>query len=64
MRLKKRRAVWRLAGDLRGEGANILLRLWQAIGWDEAVSAQAGVITRYGVRCIYEASSRGLMVVF
>ncbi|CAE6455016.1 unnamed protein product [Rhizoctonia solani] len=45
---QKRRAVWRLAGDLRGEGANILLRLWQAIGWDEAVSAQAGVITRYG----------------
>ncbi|ELU37716.1 cytoplasmic protein [Rhizoctonia solani AG-1 IA] len=42
---QKRRAVWRLAGDLRGEGANILLRLWQAIGWDEAVSAQGYQIT-------------------
>ena len=32
---QKQRAVWRLAGDIRGEGAKILLRLWDAIGWPE-----------------------------
>ncbi|KAH8119460.1 cytoplasmic protein [Phellopilus nigrolimitatus] len=32
---QKRRAVWRLAGDIRGEGATILLRLWDALGWPE-----------------------------
>ncbi|SCZ89055.1 BZ3500_MvSof-1268-A1-R1_Chr1-1g00923 [Microbotryum saponariae] len=32
---QKRRAVWRLAGDLRGEGAKVLGRLWNAIGGPE-----------------------------
>ncbi|KAH9830756.1 cytoplasmic protein [Rhodofomes roseus] len=32
---QKRRAVWRLAGDIRGEGAALLLRLWEALGWSE-----------------------------
>ncbi|KAF6760011.1 cytoplasmic protein [Ephemerocybe angulata] len=32
---QKRRAIWRLAGDLRGEGASILLNLWQALAWTE-----------------------------
>ncbi|KAM0753228.1 hypothetical protein T439DRAFT_342381 [Meredithblackwellia eburnea MCA 4105] len=32
---QKRRAVWRLAGDIRGEGAKVLMRLWSAIGWPE-----------------------------
>ncbi|KAG8934388.1 hypothetical protein FRC01_003345 [Tulasnella sp. 417] len=45
---QKRRAVWRLANDVRGEGAAILLRLWEAIGWSQAQSAQAGAVTRYG----------------
>ncbi|EJD03246.1 cytoplasmic protein [Fomitiporia mediterranea MF3/22] len=45
---QKRRAVWRLAGDIRGEGATILLRLWEALGWPEQVSAEAGAVTRYG----------------
>ncbi|KAG8997177.1 hypothetical protein FRB93_000463 [Tulasnella sp. JGI-2019a] len=45
---QKRRAVWRLANDVRGEGATILLRLWEAIGFPEDVSAQAGAVTRYG----------------
>lgn len=48
--IQKRRAVWRLAGDIRGEGAGILLRLWEALGWPESVSADAGAVTRYGVR--------------
>ncbi|OCH91820.1 cytoplasmic protein [Obba rivulosa] len=30
---QKNRAVWRLAGDIRGEGAAILLRLWEALAW-------------------------------
>jgi hypothetical protein len=25
--------VWRLVGDIRGEGAAILLRIWNALGW-------------------------------
>ncbi|KII92851.1 hypothetical protein PLICRDRAFT_696130 [Plicaturopsis crispa FD-325 SS-3] len=45
---QKRRAVWRLAGDIRGEGATILLRLWDALGWPEDVSASSGAVTRYG----------------
>ncbi|KAI6032808.1 hypothetical protein F5J12DRAFT_902576 [Pisolithus orientalis] len=28
---QKRRAVWRLGGDIRGEGAEILNRLWEAL---------------------------------
>ncbi|KAL4080221.1 hypothetical protein V8B97DRAFT_1914290 [Scleroderma yunnanense] len=28
---QKRRAVWRLGGDIRGEGAEILSRLWEAL---------------------------------
>ncbi|KZV88707.1 cytoplasmic protein [Exidia glandulosa HHB12029] len=30
---QKRRAVWRLAGDIRGDGATILLQLWEALGY-------------------------------
>ncbi|THH08148.1 hypothetical protein EW145_g2899 [Phellinidium pouzarii] len=45
---QKRRAVWRLAGDIRGDGAAILLRLWDSLGWPEQVSADAGAVTRYG----------------
>jgi dedicator of cytokinesis protein 3 len=46
---QKRRAVWRLAGDLRGEGAAILLTLWQALGWAEHASTSGELSTRYGV---------------
>ncbi|KAI0305423.1 C2 domain in Dock180 and Zizimin proteins-domain-containing protein [Multifurca ochricompacta] len=45
---QRRRAVWRMAGDIRGEGAAILQQLWDALGWPEEVSEQAGVVTRYG----------------
>lgn len=47
--LQKRRAVWRLAGDIRGEGALILIRLWDALGWPEDVSLNNGAVSRYGV---------------
>lgn len=46
---KKRRAVWRLVGDIRGEGASILLTLWQALGWAEHVSSIGEPPMRYGV---------------
>ncbi|GAA6012300.1 hypothetical protein JCM10207_002794 [Rhodosporidiobolus poonsookiae] len=32
---QKRRAVWRLAGDVRGEGAKILARTWNAVASPE-----------------------------
>ncbi|GAA97961.1 uncharacterized protein L969DRAFT_167041 [Mixia osmundae IAM 14324] len=32
---QKRRAIWRLAGDVRGVGARVLLKTWQALGWQE-----------------------------
>ncbi|KAG6378093.1 putative cytoplasmic protein [Boletus reticuloceps] len=36
---QKRRAVWRLGGDIRGEGADILLRLWNCLKWPETPDA-------------------------
>ncbi|KIJ49358.1 hypothetical protein M422DRAFT_161378 [Sphaerobolus stellatus SS14] len=44
---QKRRAVWRLSGDIRGDGATILLRLWDALGWSEPTSAGSGSVPRY-----------------
>lgn len=32
---QRRRAVWRLSGDIRGEGAQIFSKLWNAIGWPD-----------------------------
>jgi dedicator of cytokinesis protein 3 len=54
---QRRRAVWRMAGDIRGEGAAILQQLWDALGWPEDVSERAGVVTRYGVRFFIVPSS-------
>ncbi|KAG9234542.1 hypothetical protein BJ875DRAFT_509363 [Amylocarpus encephaloides] len=31
---QKRRAVWKIAGDIREHGAALLRRTWEAIGWD------------------------------
>lgn len=38
---QRRRAVWRLAGDIRGEGAQIFAKLWTSIGWPEAAADDA-----------------------
>ncbi|KAG1904321.1 uncharacterized protein F5891DRAFT_1126689 [Suillus fuscotomentosus] len=38
---QKRRAVWRLGGDIRGEGADILLRLWEALAWPEPTESSS-----------------------
>ncbi|TRM69677.1 hypothetical protein BD626DRAFT_590586 [Schizophyllum amplum] len=45
---QKRRAVWRLAGDVRGEGAAVLLNLWQALGWAENTVGGSDTPVRYG----------------
>jgi hypothetical protein len=29
----RQRTVWRLAGDIRGEGSKVLLRSWEALSW-------------------------------
>ncbi|KDR75412.1 hypothetical protein GALMADRAFT_249465 [Galerina marginata CBS 339.88] len=50
---QKRRAVWRLTGDIRGEGAAILLNLWQALGSAEHVSTSGEPAMRYGGYQIY-----------
>ncbi|KAM0720482.1 hypothetical protein Q7P37_004618 [Cladosporium fusiforme] len=31
---QKRRAIWKIAGDVREEGAQLLKRTWEAIGWE------------------------------
>lgn len=31
---QKRRAIWKIAGDVRELGANLLRRCWEAIGWE------------------------------
>ncbi|KAF7321412.1 hypothetical protein MKEN_00661700 [Mycena kentingensis (nom. inval.)] len=50
---QKCRAVWRLAGDVRGDGASILLSLWQALGWAEHASTTGDPATRYGGYQVY-----------
>ncbi|KAJ3935174.1 MAG: hypothetical protein NXY57DRAFT_991179 [Lentinula lateritia] len=50
---QKRRAVWRLAGDIRGEGASIMLTLWQALGWGEHSSTAGEPTMRFGGYQVY-----------
>ena len=42
---QKRRAVWKIAGDVREQGAGLLSKSWQAIGWEASDEDQS----RYGV---------------
>ncbi|CAF9926948.1 MAG: hypothetical protein HETSPECPRED_006464 [Heterodermia speciosa] len=42
---QKRRAVWKIAGDVREQGANLLRKSWEAIGWDSSREEES----RYGV---------------
>ncbi|CAJ0878034.1 21197_t:CDS:2 [Entrophospora sp. SA101] len=39
---QKRRATWRLAGDIRGQGARLLSTLWNAIGWEQGKEGKMG----------------------
>ena len=38
---QKRRAVWKVAGDVREQGARLLRRSWEMIGWDTNAEEQA-----------------------
>ncbi|KAI0200544.1 SH3 domain-containing protein [Astrocystis sublimbata] len=42
---QKRRAVWKIAGDVRKDGAELLQQTWEAIGWDTSTDEK----TRYGL---------------
>lgn len=42
---QKRRAVWKIAGDVRDHGAELLRRTWEAIGWETTIEERA----RYGL---------------
>ena len=42
---QKRRAVWKIAGDVREHGAELLRRTWEAIGWDTSADERH----RYGL---------------
>ena len=42
---QKRRAVWKIAGDVREHGAELLRRTWEAIGWETSVEERS----RYGL---------------
>ncbi|KAJ5477468.1 hypothetical protein N7539_007612 [Penicillium diatomitis] len=43
---QKRRAVWKIAGDVREQGADLLHTAWEAIGWDTTDEEQE----RFGLR--------------
>lgn len=42
---QKRRAVWKITGDVREQGAELLRRTWEAIGWETGAEDQR----RYGL---------------
>ncbi|KAH8677577.1 hypothetical protein BX600DRAFT_408875 [Xylariales sp. PMI_506] len=42
---QKRRAVWKIAGDVREHGAELLRRTWEAIGWETTPDER----TKYGL---------------
>ncbi|KXN90212.1 Dedicator of cytokinesis protein 3 [Leucoagaricus sp. SymC.cos] len=58
---QKRRAVWRLAGDIRGDGAAILLNLWQALG-TSVLGGGTELPIRYGGYQVYLHSLVGHVV--
>ena len=45
---QRRRAEWIIAGDLRDEGAKLLMKLWNALGWHSGGIEQQIVTARYG----------------
>ncbi|KAH9875386.1 hypothetical protein J1614_004878 [Plenodomus biglobosus] len=42
---QKRRAVWKIAGDVREHGADLLQRSWEAIGWESSAEDKS----QYGI---------------
>ena len=45
---QKRRAVWKIAGDVRESGADLLRRTWEAIGWETSTEEKQ----KYGLNKI------------
>ncbi|RFU32855.1 hypothetical protein B7463_g3527, partial [Scytalidium lignicola] len=46
---QKRRAVWKIAGDVREQGAELLKRTWEAVGWETSPSErQRYALTKMG----------------
>ncbi|KAL9083637.1 MAG: hypothetical protein Q9165_008452 [Trypethelium subeluteriae] len=45
---QKRRAVWKIAGDVREHGADLLRRSWEAIGWEASEEEKQ----RFGIQKI------------
>jgi hypothetical protein len=43
---QKRRAVWKIAGDVRQSGADLLRRAWESLGWEATADDQR----RYNIR--------------
>jgi hypothetical protein len=43
---QKRRAVWKIGGDVREQGAALLRQSWEAIGWDSTEEEKA----KYGLK--------------
>ncbi|KAK4943809.1 Deoxycytidine kinase 1 [Elasticomyces elasticus] len=43
---QKRRAVWKIAGDVRQSGADLLRRCWESLGWEATPDDQR----RYNIR--------------
>lgn len=48
MTQQRRRAQWIISGDLRDDGAALLSRLWNAIGWEPSQKGQNGSSVTYG----------------
>lgn len=48
MTQQRRRAQWIISGDLRDDGAALLIRSWNAIGWQSGKNASAGVGAKFG----------------
>lgn len=46
---QKRRAVWKISGDVRQDGAQLMRKTWEAIGWETSLEErQAYGLTRMG----------------
>lgn len=43
---QKRRAVWKIGGDVREQGAELLRQTWEAIGWEPSEEGKA----KYGLK--------------
>ncbi|RYP83862.1 hypothetical protein DL769_001284 [Monosporascus sp. CRB-8-3] len=61
---QKRRAVWKIAGDVREHGAALLRRTWEAIGWETSLDERSiyGLTRMGGYQVQYVPSLVGPIV--